>query len=70
MPLGSGALCATTYPLDRQMVADELGFASITDNSMDAVSDRDFVLDYIYACAVCAMHLSRFERRDYIMVDK
>ena len=60
MPLGSGALCATTYPLDRQMVADELGFASVTDNSMDAVSDRDFVLDFIYACAVCAMHLSRF----------
>jgi argininosuccinate lyase len=59
MPLGSGALCATTYPLDRQMVSDELGFASLTDNSMDAVSDRDFMLDFIYACAVCAMHLSR-----------
>ena len=60
MPLGSGALCATTYPLDRNMVADELGFSSITDNSMDAVSDRDFMLDFVYACAVCAMHLSRF----------
>lgn len=59
MPLGSGALCATTYPLDRNMVANELGFASITPNSMDAVADRDCVLDYIYACAVCAMHLSR-----------
>ncbi|MBT3318569.1 MAG: argininosuccinate lyase [Clostridia bacterium] len=60
MPLGAGALCATTYPLDREMVADELGFAAITNNSMDAVSDRDFILDFIYACSVCAMHLSRF----------
>ncbi len=59
MPLGSGALCATTYPLDRHMVANELGFADITPNSMDAVSDRDCVLDFIYACCVCAMHLSR-----------
>jgi len=59
MPLGAGALCATTYPLDRDMVANELGFSAITDNSMDAVSDRDFVLDFIYACALCAMHLSR-----------
>jgi argininosuccinate lyase len=59
MPLGSGALCATTYPLDRDMVAKELGFAGITPNSMDAVADRDCVLDYIYACSVCAMHLSR-----------
>lgn len=60
MPLGSGALCATTYPLDRYIVAEELGFSSITNNSMDAVSDRDYMLDFIYACAVCAMHLSRF----------
>jgi len=59
MPLGSGALCATTYPLDRHMVAQELGFEDITPNSMDAVADRDCVLDFIYACAVCAMHLSR-----------
>lgn len=60
MPLGSGALCATTYPLDRAMVAKELGFSTITNNSMDAVSDRDFVLDFTYACSVCMMHLSRF----------
>ena len=59
MPLGAGAVCATTYPLDREMVAAELGFAKITDNSMDAVSDRDYMLDFIYACAMCAMHLSR-----------
>ena len=60
MPLGSGALCATTYPLDRAMVAKELGFSTITNNSMDAVSDRDFALDFIYACSMCMMHLSRF----------
>ena len=59
MPLGSGALCATTYPLDRTMVARELGFSALTPNSMDAVSDRDFALDFLYACAVCMMHLSR-----------
>ena len=59
MPLGSGALCATTYPLDRHMVARELGFEDITPNSIDAVADRDCVLDFIYACCVCAMHLSR-----------
>ncbi len=60
MPLGSGALCATTYPLDRGMVAKELGFSDITNNSMDAVSDRDYILDFIYAASVLAMHLSRF----------
>ncbi len=60
MPLGSGALCSTTYPIDREMVAEELGFGDITSNSMDAVSDRDYMLDFIYACSVCAMHLSRF----------
>ena len=59
MPLGSGALCATTYPLDRTMVARELGFSSLTPNSMDAVSDRDFALDFLYACSVAMMHLSR-----------
>jgi argininosuccinate lyase len=60
MPLGSGALCATTYPLDRAMVARELGFSALTNNSMDAVSDRDYILDFLYACSVCMMHLSRF----------
>ncbi|MGE5496191.1 MAG: argininosuccinate lyase [Burkholderiales bacterium] len=60
MPLGSGALCSTTFPIDRGMVAKELGFSGITNNSMDAVSDRDFVLDFLYACGICMMHLSRF----------
>ena len=59
LPLGSAALAGTTYPLDRHFVADELGFANVAENSMDAVSDRDFLLDLSYACAVAMMHLSR-----------
>ena len=58
-PLGSAALAGTTYPLDRQMTASELGFSSVIPNSLDAVSDRDFLLDLDYACAVSCMHLSR-----------
>lgn len=58
-PLGSAALAGTTYPLDREMTATELGFAGVTYNSLDAVSDRDFLLDLDYACAVSMMHLSR-----------
>jgi len=59
MPLGSGALCATTYPLDRQYTADELGFANISSNSLDAVSDRDFALEFLSCASICMMHLSR-----------
>ena len=59
LALGSAALAGTTYPLDRQSVADELGFSSVSENSMDAVSDRDFLLDLNYACSVAMMHLSR-----------
>ena len=58
-PLGSAALAGTTYPLDRRMTAAELGFAAVSENSLDAVSDRDFLLDLMYACSVSAMHLSR-----------
>ncbi len=60
MPLGSGALAGTTYPLNRQRVADLLGFSALTQNSLDAVSDRDFVIDYLSAASVTMMHLSRF----------
>ncbi len=60
MPLGSGALAATTYPLDRQAVCDALGFDSITLNSMDGVSDRDFVIELLSALSIIMMHLSRF----------
>jgi argininosuccinate lyase len=60
MPLGSGALAATTLPVRRDRVARELGFARLTQNSIDAVADRDFALDLAYACTATAIHLSRF----------
>ncbi len=60
MPLGSGALAATTYPLNRRRVAELLDFPSITMNSLDGVGDRDFILDYLSAASMCMMHLSRF----------
>jgi argininosuccinate lyase len=60
MPLGSGALAGTTYPLDRKMVADELGFADITENSLDGVSDRDFAIELASCLSLVMMHLSRF----------
>ena len=59
MPLGSGALAGSTLQLARQSVAQELGFRTVTDNSMDAVADRDFVLDLVYACVSASIHLSR-----------
>lgn len=58
-PLGSAALAGTSYPLDRVMAAEALGFAAVSFNSLDAVSDRDFLLDLEYACSVSMMHLSR-----------
>lgn len=58
-PLGSGALAGTTFPLDRQLVADDLGFDRISRNSMDAVSDRDFAVELVAALALCQVHLSR-----------
>ncbi len=60
MPLGSGALCGTTYPLDREYVAKELGFSKVTPNSMDGVSDRDFAIEFLSASSIIMMHLSRF----------
>ncbi|MCW2278964.1 argininosuccinate lyase [Heliophilum fasciatum] len=59
-PLGSGALAGTTFHLDRQAVADELNFDSITENSLDAVADRDFAIEYTAAASLTMMHLSRF----------
>ena len=59
LPLGSGALAGVPYPVDRDFVAKELGFAAVSANSMDAVSDRDFLLDFHSASAICAVHLSR-----------
>lgn len=59
-PLGSGALAGTTYPLDRMNVAAELGFDGVTENSLDGVSDRDFVIELLSVFSILMMHLSRF----------
>jgi argininosuccinate lyase len=59
LPLGAGALAGVNYDTDREMVARELGFSSVAPNSIDAVSGRDFVLDFLSAAATCATHLSR-----------
>jgi len=58
-PLGSGAIAGSTLRLAREFVARELGFDGVTQNSMDAVSDRDFVVEFLSAAAICGMHLSR-----------
>ncbi len=60
LPLGAGALAATTYPLDREFVAAELNFESVSLNSLDAVSDRDFCLEFLSSLSILMMHLSRF----------
>ena len=59
LPLGSGALAGVPYPIDRESVAEELGFSAISANSMDAVADRDFLLEFQSAAAVCMVHVSR-----------
>lgn len=58
-PLGSAALAGTSFPIDREMTAEALGFDRPTANSLDAVSDRDFALEFLAAASICAMHLSR-----------
>jgi len=59
MPLGSGAVAGVAYDIDREFIAKELGFSQISQNSMDAVSDRDFIVEYEAAASICMMHLSR-----------
>jgi argininosuccinate lyase len=59
-PLGAGALAGTSFPIDRDRTAKELGFDRPSANSLDAVSDRDFALEFLAACAICGTHLSRF----------
>ena len=58
-PLGVSALTGTSFNIDRNYTTKKLGFKSPTNNSIDTVSDRDFVLDYLYSCSVCSMHISR-----------
>ena len=67
-PLGAAALSGTSYKIDRQYTAKKLGFKKPTDNSIDSVSDRDFAIDFLYASAVCAMHLSRLAE-DFIILN-
>ncbi|MGB6129230.1 MAG: argininosuccinate lyase [Psychrilyobacter sp.] len=59
MPLGAGALAGTTYNIDRHFVADELGFSSVTKNSLDSVSDRDFIIELNFIISMISMHMSR-----------
>ncbi|MBT8371981.1 MAG: argininosuccinate lyase [Desulfobacterales bacterium] len=59
MPLGSAALAGTTYPIDRKYTADLLGFTAISANSIDAVADRDFIIEFLSAAAICMVHFSR-----------
>ena len=59
MPLGAAALAGTTYPIDRHYTAELLGFPAISANSLDAVSDRDFILEFLAAASICMVHLSR-----------
>ena len=59
LPLGAAALAGTTYPIDREFVAAELGFDGVCENSLDAVSDRDFAIEFCSACALLMMHVSR-----------
>ena len=66
MPLGSGALADSGFPFDREAIARQLGFAAVTNNSMDATADRDFVLDFLYAASTTMLHLSRFAE-DWIL---
>lgn len=60
MPLGSGALASTTYPIDREYVCEQLGFLTVTQNSLDGVSDRDYAIEFTNILATIMMHLSRF----------
>jgi argininosuccinate lyase len=66
MPLGSGALAGSGFPLDREAIARELGFSAVTRNSMDVAADRDFILDFLYAASVTMLHLSRLAE-DWIL---
>ena len=67
-PLGAAALSGTSYNIDRNFTSKKLGFKKPTDNSIDTVSDRDFAIDFLYACAVSAMHLSRLAE-DFIILN-
>lgn len=66
LPLGSGALAGSGFPFDRQAIAEDLGFTAVTRNSLDVSGDRDFALDFLYACSTILLHLSRLAE-DWIL---
>lgn len=66
MPLGAAALAGTTYPINRQFTAELLGFPAISGNSIDAVSDRDFIIEFISVASICMIHLSRMSE-EYVL---
>ncbi|MBO7392719.1 MAG: argininosuccinate lyase, partial [Abditibacteriota bacterium] len=66
LPLGSGALAGTTFPIDRDFVARELGFDSVSENSLDSVADRDFISEFLSAASILMIHLSRFAEETVI----
>ena len=70
LPLGSGALAGTSLPIDRDFVARELGFPAVSANSMDAVSDRDFMVEFLAACGLIQIHLSRFSEELILWVSQ
>jgi len=70
MPLGAAALAGTTYPIDRQYTADLLGFAKVAENSLDAVSDRDFIMEFCFIAAQAMTHLSRFSEELVLWVSQ
>ena len=66
MPLGSGAIAGTSYPIDTEFLAQTLGFSRVTLNSIDTSGDRDFVASFLYACAMCMTRLSRLAEDDRV----
>jgi len=67
LPLGSGALAGSGFPFDRDAMAQDLGFAAVTRNSMDVSADRDFALDFVYAASVAMIHLSRLPKTGFFI---
>lgn len=70
LPLGSGALAGTSLPIDREMVAETLGFDAVSDNSMDGVSDRDFIIEILAAASIAIMHISRISEELILWMSK
>ncbi len=70
MPLGAGALAGTTFPIDRHFVAEQLNFGAVYNNSLDAVSDRDYILEFLSFASILMMHLSRISEEIILWCSK